>query len=783
MTRHYPPVIRASLLALPLLLIGCSEGDDPPSPAQNHAPITSAEGEWQYVPFADTACGNGEPYGLAINRNSQSSKVLIFMDGGGWCWNSTSCQPGQFNITDFTFTGLNEAQVMTMVTEDKGGILARDEEQNPFHDYNLVFLPYCSGDMHFGTAGAGADGVVHQGALNVAAFLKRLVPTFADAELVVLTGVSAGAFGALLNFDQVQQAFGAVPVTLLADSAPPLPSGVIAAELTEAFWQAWQPPFPADCNYCRDFYSWWQYLERKYPQQRKAFVASGEDWLLRRLWGMTVDGGAGEAMSEDRYRAALMAMAAAAANSAGSRMFVDDGDQHVYNDKSLLFLATAGGEPLSGWLERFATGDEGWSNAIDSRRDDDDPAGPPVFAGVTYDDAAGDEAYLYPLGPSFGAQQDLRALTLSNGGERLQLQLRLAEVTAGWNPVNGFDHLALSIYFEVPASSGATALPEAFASVPDGFSWRYFHRLYGWGNQLYASDGASADSRGTPLEARPTVTVDAAAATITISYEASELGLTSWEGVRLYLTSWDIDGISDSYRELAPAADAFVFGGGSSDQPRVMDELGPLVVPAAPERVSDAAADERYQYPTDGSYGRQQDLLGAAWVSGEEGLTLQLQLAEVSNSWNPVNGFDHVAFTLFISQPGQPGAAELPLLNASMPDGLLWQRMVRLYGWGNQAFSAQGADADHYGELLPTTAAVVAEPAAGTVTITLPPQLLEPGTSYEGAQLYLTTWDIDGISDSYRPLAAEAGQWQFGGGDSSDARIMDELLIPIATSP
>lgn len=782
MSRYYPPVMRASLLALPLLFTGCSDGDSQPSAAHSATPITSADGIWEYVSFADTACGNGEPYGLAINRNSQSSKVLIFMDGGGWCWNGSSCQPGQFNITDFTFTGLNEAQVLTMVTEDKGGILDRDEEENPFHDYNLVFLPYCSGDMHFGTAGLAADGVVHQGALNVAAFLKRLVPTFADAEQVVLTGVSAGAFGALLNFDQVQQAFGTIPVSLLADSAPPLPSGVIAADLTEALWQAWQPAFPDDCSYCRDFYSWWQYLERKYPQQRKAFVASGEDWLLRRLWGMNVDGSAGEAMSEDRYHAALMTMAAAAASSPASRMFIDDGDQHVFNDKSLLFLTTAAGEPLSGWLDRFANGDEGWANAIDSRRDDD-AGGPPLLGGVSHADAVGDEAYTYPLDPSFGAQQDLRALTLSNGGERLQLQFRLAEVTSSWSPVNGFDHLSLSIYFEVPGSVGVTAMPEAFATVPEGFSWRYFHRLYGWGNQLYVSDGAAADQRGTPLEARPAVTVDQAAATISISYAAADLGLASWEGVRIYVTSWDIDGISDSYRPLAPVAEPFVYGGGGSDQPRVMDAIGPLAVPAAPEQLSDAPADERYQYPTDGSYGRQQDLLGAAWVSGEDGLTLQLQLAEISNGWNPVNGFDHVAFTLFISQPGQPGVAELPFLNASMPDGLLWQRMVRLYGWGNQAFNTQGADADHYGELLATTAAVAVDAEAGTLTVTLPSSLLEPGTSYEGAQLYLTTWDIDGISDSYRPLAAEAGQWQFGGGDSSDPRIMDELLIQIAPSP
>jgi hypothetical protein len=49
----------------------------------------------------------------------------------------------------------------------------------------------------------------------MAAYLKRIVPTFPDPSRVILSGSSAGGYGALANWWQTQQAFGDVRVDLI----------------------------------------------------------------------------------------------------------------------------------------------------------------------------------------------------------------------------------------------------------------------------------------------------------------------------------------------------------------------------------------------------------------------------------------------------------------------------------------------------------------------------------------------------------------------------------------
>src|SRR5689334_18496513 len=58
------------------------------------------------------------------------------------------------------------------------------------------------------------------GYTNIGHYLQRLVPTFSSATQVVLTGTSAGAFGAFLNYHRVAQAFCPKPTVLIDDSGP-----------------------------------------------------------------------------------------------------------------------------------------------------------------------------------------------------------------------------------------------------------------------------------------------------------------------------------------------------------------------------------------------------------------------------------------------------------------------------------------------------------------------------------------------------------------------------------
>ena len=79
---------------------------------------------------------------------------------------------------------------------------------DPYHDYWVVFVPYCSSDLWSGTnqASPSTAGYHFLGAEIVAAVLQDLIlhHDLLDASKVVLSGCSAGAAGVALNCDRVK---------------------------------------------------------------------------------------------------------------------------------------------------------------------------------------------------------------------------------------------------------------------------------------------------------------------------------------------------------------------------------------------------------------------------------------------------------------------------------------------------------------------------------------------------------------------------------------------------
>jgi glycosidase len=199
--------------------------------------------------------------------------------------------------------------------------------------------------------------------------------------------------------------------------------------------------------------------------------------------------------------------------------------------------------------------------------------------------------------------------------------------------------------------------------------------------------------------------------------------------------------------------------------------------------VEDPAGDDHgpsgtYRYPTDPSWGdnRQMDLRRVrAHVAGGA-LRLELGMQRVTTTWNPANGFDHVAFTVYVELPGQDGGSTvMPLQAGTLPAGMRWHRRLRVHGWSNALFSAEGASATAEGTPVTPGAHVSVDRASHTVTLTLPAAALGGLASLAGARLYVTTWDYDG---GYRALQAEPAPFAVGGGDPArDPRVMDDSAV------
>src|SRR5262249_8867689 len=137
----------------------------------------------------------------------------------------------------------------------------------------------------------GFPGTQHfVGYTNVALYLSRLVPTFPTTTRILLTGQSAGGFGAALEYVQVARAFGAVGATvdLVDDSGPCMANPYLAPCLEQNVSKLWGLTDTFIANDCgpdssdpqNDLVLYWQHLPKTYPNARFGFVDSTGDSVM-----------------------------------------------------------------------------------------------------------------------------------------------------------------------------------------------------------------------------------------------------------------------------------------------------------------------------------------------------------------------------------------------------------------------------------------------------------------------------------------------------------------------
>ncbi len=289
-----------------LLLVGCGGSQNappPPAPATCSlpegfalgAPVSAPRETWTWVSVPGTRCRNGATSGFGINPRAGSKKLLIYLEGGGACFNPATCAT---NDDGRVATGPNVEYYGNAGKLFPAGF-NRNDAENPFRDFNFVYVPYCTGDVHAGSnaAGPGSDGQFHVGFVNVRRDLERIVSTFPDPEHVVLAGFSAGGYGAQVNFNQVQHAFGCnARVDLLVDSAPLLGNDVLAPCLQSA-WRArfdLGPAIPADCPECDErtggsLAALTAWNAKAFPKSRQALLDGVTDDVMRYFFSFGYD--------------------------------------------------------------------------------------------------------------------------------------------------------------------------------------------------------------------------------------------------------------------------------------------------------------------------------------------------------------------------------------------------------------------------------------------------------------------------------------------------------------
>src|SRR5215472_8194264 len=57
------------------------------------AGLPGTVGTWTWIPIAGSMCASGSAAGFGVNPSGAGDDLLIYLEGGGACWNQGSCIP------------------------------------------------------------------------------------------------------------------------------------------------------------------------------------------------------------------------------------------------------------------------------------------------------------------------------------------------------------------------------------------------------------------------------------------------------------------------------------------------------------------------------------------------------------------------------------------------------------------------------------------------------------------------------------------------------------------
>lgn len=321
------------------------------------SPISLPDNTWTWVDFPDAKCANGSATGIGVNIKQGSDKLVIFFEGGGACSDYASCYVlgTASNIT----SGYVKRDFDTGKPYSNVPLFSRTDTRNPYLNASYVYVPYCTGDVHSGSNvaslsnGVTAKDTYFVGYDNLNAYLGRLVPTFkSSVKRVLVSGWSAGGFGAAFGWNQIQTAFNAaapIRVDALDDSGPPfLPNG----GKWETWKDVWGVPIPADCPECADDpQNFIDYYSSKYDgKARFGLLSYTNDSVISSYYSMT----------KRQFKQELYSMASESlAPTTSFRYFFIDGTSHV-----MLSWDRVGynGAKLSDWINQMYNDDPNWKS-------------------------------------------------------------------------------------------------------------------------------------------------------------------------------------------------------------------------------------------------------------------------------------------------------------------------------------------------------------------------------------------------------------------------------------
>lgn len=368
--RPRTPALVLLLLAVLLAGVGCGSADTdaasettttttstPPETSTTAPPAVDDvdPASWEQVLAPpDCVCSDGSPYYYWIRR-ADPERVVFFLDGGGACFSAGTCGP-----TSPTFNqNLADGADVAAGAPATGGIFALDDDRNPFADWSMVFVPYCTGDLHLGdkTQDYG-DGIVirHNGAVNARTALDTTAEEFPDAGQVVVAGSSAGSAGAPLYAGLASDLLPDAEVTLLADASGAYPDDVGITTAIGSLWGVFDrlPDWPEQTGPPPDAWSLPRLLVqagRHVPDMRLATINTAYDDVQATFSALI--GRSGDLLAMIEGNNALIE-----SEGVDLRTWIGPGTQHTVLGLESFYTDEVDGTSLRDWVADVVAGED-----------------------------------------------------------------------------------------------------------------------------------------------------------------------------------------------------------------------------------------------------------------------------------------------------------------------------------------------------------------------------------------------------------------------------------------
>jgi hypothetical protein len=312
------------------------------------------------VPGGDTICSDGSEYAFFV-RPADTKKLLIYFEGGGACWFGEICDLSG-NPTYDPVVGVYDSP-----GEHLDGIFDLENPENPFADYSMVFVPYCTADVHMGnrvtTYEVPAKGDVaahevtihHKGYVNATAVLDWTFENLKAPETVFVTGDSAGSIASPFYTAFVAERYPDAFIAQLGDAA-----GGYRTDAVPAVFANWGtidilPDFPEFQDATVDnltVEAFYLASASRYPDITFAQVNTAADGTQRGFLNLM---GADDTPLLERLKANFADLNAAVDNF---RSYTAGGAEHSVLGRSQFYTYQVDGLLLRDWVAALAAGED-----------------------------------------------------------------------------------------------------------------------------------------------------------------------------------------------------------------------------------------------------------------------------------------------------------------------------------------------------------------------------------------------------------------------------------------